>query len=799
MEEGRCARLVILLLAVFLGIGLTSIPVLGISAAPVGAITVCQAGPPQCDYQTIQAGIDAAGAGDTVLVSAGTYSEQLTLKSGVTIQSEHGPETVTVTASSQPIVSASGVVSVVVRGVSVVGQGAVSPAVGIEIASSEVTVSDCVVRDVHGANGDEAHHDGGDAAAIRSMGSVLTITGSIIQDLSGGNAGTGYDESADGGSAVGVWASGGERVFTTETIIHRLEGGDAYSYYPDSCGQGGQAVGVHAEDEVDLVVVGSEFVELRGGEPYKASGGPWSVFSCAGTPTGVEAVGGTVVLRDNLFEDFWLRAAVTSEPGYAVHTSSTLATHLEGNTIISLWVELPPYRVPRASWPEAASYAPLVPWGPFEGGSVIAVACEGDASLRAIDNSLSDLRGVYENGEAIGILARDVGSVVLSGNSITGVIGGYSIYRGPEVTAVGIRLEEVGSAEISVNEVGEIHGGDLQPAALPSRGGGAFGIDLEGVQEAAVTNNSIWSLSGGDGSTASCYLEKGSGATALRVVGGATSAWNNVLHQTTAGIGGWDFDGEPGSAVGLYLGQGADVLAINNVIISHTIGISSTAHSVPILAYNALWDNDTNYASVFPGVGDLYVDPRFADADDGDFHLRSDSPLIDAGTNAGAPSEDFEGEPRPLDGNGDGYVRVDVGADEYWPGIVGSKEVQPSIAASGGVLTYQLVFSNASSHDPLSVTLTDALSGKTTYVSGTLWATAGLWDYSDGLVTWTGAMTPGEVVTLTFNAVVDGGLVEPYVILNQADLDDHVGKARVLGAIALVNPIQYYFPLLLVQ
>ena len=128
MGEGKRARLIILLLAVFLGVGLASIPVLGISAALNGTITVCQAGPPQCDYQTIQAAIDAAGAGGTILVSSGTYSEQLTLKSGVTIQSEHGPEAVTVTASSQPIISATGVVSVVIQGISVVGQGTVSPA-----------------------------------------------------------------------------------------------------------------------------------------------------------------------------------------------------------------------------------------------------------------------------------------------------------------------------------------------------------------------------------------------------------------------------------------------------------------------------------------------------------------------------------------------------------------------------------------------------------------------------------------------------------------------------------------------
>ena len=794
MGEGKRARLIILLSAVFLGVGLVSIPALGISAAPSGTITVCQAGPPQCDYQTIQAGIDAADAGDTVLVSAGTYSEQLTLKSGVAIQSEHGAETVTVTASSQPIVFASGVVSAVIQGLDIAGQGVVTSAVGVEVIESEVTLSDCVIRDVRGANGSEAHLDGWDAIGVRSTGANhLTITGSTIGSVFGGNGSVlGYDMGG-GGMSVGVSASGG-RVVITGTVIDGVFGGRCVSPSEVWGRTGGAAIGIQFNG-VRVAVEHSQFTNVTGG--WGGFIGP-CYYESNGSSTVFKAEGGAVDLRYNQLS---ILNDTGTAPRYGIRAINTSSTYLAGNLIMS-WESQASSMDARGVKLDEKALSPQVPCPPF-GSSITAVSVEGGAMLHMVNNSMADLISKRATERSIGVRAEGVEQVVLTGNTVEGVKGGC----GADVNAAGFWIEGAEVVEITANTLGEICGeaGLFSPYFSElSDGGGAVGIRLDGTTNVKVVNNAVWALAGGKGgdvpdSPGEFYTGgDGGDATALYIADTSAGVWNNTLYQTTAGIGG-DPGGQAGSAVGLSISGDADVLAVNNALVSHGIGVSSTASSSPVLWHNDLWDNGVDYVGVSPGVGDLYIAPGFVDAEHGDFHLRSDSPLIDAGTNMGVPDRDFEGEPRPLDGNNDGNARADIGVDEYWLGLVGFKEVRPVIAASGDVLTYQLVFSNASSHDPLDVTLTDTLPSKTAYVSGTLWATAGSWNYSDGVVTWIGSVTPGEAVTLTLDVVVDSGLMESYAVVNRADLDDHVGKMQVLEATALVNPIKNYFPMFLIE
>jgi hypothetical protein len=142
---------------------------------------------------------------------------------------------------------------------------------------------------------------------------------------------------------------------------------------------------------------------------------------------------------------------------------------------------------------------------------------------------------------------------------------------------------------------------------------------------------------------------------------------NNTLYK----------NGSPNWGGGIVVGN-ADIqnVVIRNNIVSQNIYYQIDVEPfVPIQQLTVdhnLIHGFRDYADEIKGSDAVEGDPLFVDASNANFHIKSNSPAIDAGSSADAPATDFDGNLRP---QGAGY---DIGAYEY-DSSAGS---QPEIALS---------------------------------------------------------------------------------------------------------------------
>lgn len=325
--------------------------------------------------------------------------------------------------------------------------------------------------------------------------------------------------------------------------------------------------------------------------------------------------------------------------------------------------------------------------------STIITGLSGETRITMIGGTIRGFTITHGGGQWVdnngGINYIDGGGMRVGG----GVIEGNWIVDNVACGAgAGILLQ--GSATIKDNLIAR----NTQSGCSGGTGGGAIGI--LGSSEASIVGNTIEDntfqngaislFNGGTPSIDRNVIRHNIGGGITMVNDSSPLITNNLFVDNRDGGISWSVPlGDTGPTVAnntivvsanqyapAVFGRGYDsaVTFFNNVVVgSTTAGLVSCEqyydNQPAQFDHNDLW-NSVGPASdgICPGLvgtsGNVSADPMFKDAAAGDYHIRPDSPVIDAGRNLGAPIVDFDGDSRPFDGDGDGTPTTDPGFDE---------------------------------------------------------------------------------------------------------------------------------------
>jgi len=169
----------------------------------------------------------------------------------------------------------------------------------------------------------------------------------------------------------------------------------------------------------------------------------------------------------------------------------------------------------------------------------------------------------------------------------------------------------------------------------------------------------------------------GNGLGALILVDSPITILNNTITGNLAQMG-----------AGILLARSSAVIA-NNIVAFNSSGLYKSASDPiePVLQNNCVYGNTAyNYSVITPGPGDFQdKDPMLVGDGFGRAHLYPGSPCIDSGWNEAPdlPASDIDGQPRKQDGDGNGTLVVDIGADESNGGIPAISHKVVRVSTSG--------------------------------------------------------------------------------------------------------------------
>jgi hypothetical protein len=221
--------------------------------------------------------------------------------------------------------------------------------------------------------------------------------------------------------------------------------------------------------------------------------------------------------------------------------------------------------------------------------------------------------------------------VRFEGGSDGAVLDGLTITGGSGDEAGGVHANEGGITIRSCLIQNNMAGGSPDH----SGGGGVKGNDLT-IVDSRIINNEVQSgASGirvGEGHLVmvNTLVADNLGDEGLHLNGTA-----NLMNVTIAGNA--TATGRPG--INFNPQTGGNLEIVNSIIYGNGDVIHVPEPSTVQVSYSDIERG-------WPGTGNINTDPLFRDPDNGNYHLGLDSPCIDAGTPAGAPTHDIEGTPR---------------------------------------------------------------------------------------------------------------------------------------------------------
>jgi len=630
------------------------------------------------DYASIQAAINAASNGDTVLVADETYSENINFSGkNITVQSVNGAVSTTIrgSGSNAPVVTISSGenANAVLDGFTINNTGNSTLTRGIYISGSTPTIKNSIIE---GNDAPNATNGGGgvyidnssptfDTCIIRAN-STLNRTGGGIY-ITGAAGGATFMNSTIGSSGNANSATNGGGIYFTGSATGTLSiSGSTVSN--NVCAADGP--GIYLMGITNVTTITGSTISYNntgnghGGGVYSNGSPVWITNSHIDNnivPSykyggGIYLTGGT--------------ASLTVEANSTINNNGTASTgggiYVNGSTAAA------PLSINNSTISGNAAGS--------QGGGIYLTGITNTATITGTtissNTAASGGAGIFNNIVPLQITGSHIDSNTVTGGGQKG--GGLYLTGAAATTITDTTVNSNtttglgGGLYVGGGATLQFTGGSINSNTSSGSSGGGVAVDGASIltlSKANIRGNKGYQYGGGiyfasSSATASSITNSTIAGNTLNgtLDGGGIYINNtamNIINSTIAG----NYASRYGGGMRVQAGT---VNVKNSILWGNTAGTSGPQISgSPTVSYSDIEGS-------FAGTGNISSDPSFVSftAGDkaanndpktgGDFHIQSSSPCRDTGNNADAPAgTDIDGDTRIINGT------VDMGSDEY--------------------------------------------------------------------------------------------------------------------------------------